>query len=175
MPDEFDFLESFGVSVSDAKEPANVYEKFILDVGNKITDDLRKFIKENVNHTGALAQSVVFFPTGALSFEIQADTYFKFMDQGVNAVGTTNHGSAYSFRTPYVGYNMANAIAEWAGVDLSHGFAMASSIKQKGLKPRKITESVITDKVLERIANDLSEATGLMFTINFEKTTEQWQ
>jgi len=175
MADEFDFLESFGISVSEASEPANVYEKFILDVGNQVTKDLRSYVKEKVNHTGALAQSVVYFPTGALSFEIQADFYFKFMDEGVNAVGTNNQGSSYSFRTPFVSGNMAKAIGQWAGVDLEHAFAIASSIKQHGLKPRRIVDNVITEEVLEKIAKDLATVTGLTFAVNFEKTTKEWQ
>jgi hypothetical protein len=171
---EFDFLDEFGVSVQDAENPANVYEQFILDVGNKITADLREYIVQNANNTGALAQSVVYFPTGALSFEIQADYYYKFVDQGVNGIAS-NVGSEFSFKTPFVGYNMATAISEWKGLEMSHAFAVASNIKQRGLRPKNITDSVITDDVLERIAKDLSEVTGLTFEINFEKTTEKWQ
>ena len=70
---DFDFLEEFGVSVAEAEQPQSVYEKFILNVGNKVTADLREYIQANAMNTGALAQSVVYFPTGALSFEIQAD------------------------------------------------------------------------------------------------------
>lgn len=171
---EFDFLEEFGVSVGEAEQPQTVYEKFILNVANKVTDDLREYIQLNANNNGALAKSVAFFPTGALSFEIQADYYYKFVDQGVNGIAS-NVGSEFSFKTPFVGYNMATAISEWKGLEMSHAFAVASNIKQRGLRPKNITDSVITDDVLERIAKDLSEVTGLTFEINFEKTTEKWQ
>jgi hypothetical protein len=171
---DFDFLEDFGVSVAEAEQPQSVYEKFILDVGNKVTTDLRKYIEEHAKNTGALAQSVVYFPTGALSFEIQADNYYKFVDQGVNGIAT-NHSSVFSFKTPFVSYNMAKAIQEWKGMDMSHAFAIASNIKQRGLKPKEITENVINDKVLEMIANDLTEITGLTFEIKFEKATQTWQ
>ena len=70
---DFDFLEEFGVSVGEAEQPQSVYEKFILKVGNQVTADLREYIQQNAMNTGALAQSVVYFPTGALSFEIQAE------------------------------------------------------------------------------------------------------
>ena len=171
---EFDFLEEFGVSVGEAEQPQSVYEKFILNVANKVTEDLREYIQVNANNNGALAKSVAFFPTGALSFEIQADYYYKFVDQGVNGIAS-NVGSEFSFKTPFVGYNMATAISEWKGLQMSHAFAVASNIKQRGLRPKNITDSVITDDVLERIAKDLSEVTGLTFEINFEKTTEKWQ
>ena len=77
MADEFDFLDQFGVSESDGSQPANAYERFILDLANKVTEDLRETISSKARNTGALAQSVVYFPTGQLSFEIQADDYYK--------------------------------------------------------------------------------------------------
>ena len=171
---DFDFLEEFGVSAGEAEQPQTVYEKFILNVGNKITADLREYIQQNASNTGALAQSVVYFPTGALSFEIQADDYYKFVDQGVNGIAV-NHASAFSFQYPGVSYNMAKAIQEWKGLEMSHAFAIASNIKQRGLKPKNITDTVINDEVLDMIAKDLAEVTGLTFEIKFEKTTEKWQ
>jgi hypothetical protein len=64
---------------------------------------------------------------------------------------------------------MATAISEWKGLDMSHAYAVSYNIKQRGLQPKRITENVITDQVLERIGNDLAELTGLMFEINFTK------
>ena len=171
---DFDFLEEFGVSVAEAEQPQSVYEKFILNVGNKVTADLREYIQANAMNTGALAQSVVYFPTGALSFEIQADDYYKFVDQGVNGIAV-NHASVFSFQYPGVSYNMAKAIQEWKGLEMSHAFAVASNIKQRGLKPKHITDNVINDKVLDMIAKDLTEITGLVFEIKFEKATQTWQ
>jgi len=171
---DFDFLEEFGVSVAEAEQPQSVYEKFIINVGNKVTADLREYIQANAMNTGALAQSVVYFPTGALSFEIQADDYYKFVDQGVNGIAV-NHASVFSFRYAGVSYNMAKAIQEWKGLEMSHAFAIASNIKQRGLKAKNITENVINDKVLEMIAKDLTEITGLTFEIKFTKATEKWQ
>jgi hypothetical protein len=54
-------------------------------------------------------------------------------------------------------------------LDMSHAYAVGSNIKQRGLRPKNITENVINDQVLDRIANDLAELTGLMFEINFTK------
>ena len=173
MANEFDFLEQFGISTSEVEQPANVYQKFLLDVGNKVTKDLSDFIKQKANNTGGLAASVVYFPTGALSFEIQADEYFKFQDKGVNAVGSNNHGSEFSFRYPGVSQNMAKAIQEWKGFEIGHAYAVAASIKSHGIAPKKIIETVLNEQVLERIANDLAEVTGLIFSIKFEKATKQ--
>ena len=173
MANEFDFLEQFGISTSEVEQPANVYQKFLLDVGNKVTKDLSDFIKQKANNTGGLAASVVYFPTGALSFEIQADDYFKYQDKGVNAVGSNNHGSEFSFRYPGVSQNMAKAIQEWKGFEIGHAYAVAASIKSHGIAPKKIIETVLNEQVLDKISNDLAEVTGLIFSIKFEKATKQ--
>ena len=173
MAGEFDFLEGFGISSTDVAQPENVYEKFIVDVSNKMIEDLREYIKANANNSGGLASSVVPFPTGALSFEIQADDYFKFQDQGVNSVGSNNHGSEFSFRYPGVSPRMANAIQQAYGVTTSHAYAISHSIKEYGIRPKKIIETVLSEDVLDRIANDLAEVTGLIFSIKFDKATQR--
>jgi len=173
MANDFDFLDTFGISTSEAEHPQNVYEKFLLDVGNKVTSDLRDYIKTNANNTGGLASSVVYVPNGSLTFEIQADDYFKFQDQGVNSVGSNNHGSEFSFRYPGVSPRMATAIQQAYGVTSSHAYAISSKIKEHGIRPKKIIETVLSEEVLDRIANDLAEVTGLIFSIKFDKATKQ--
>ena len=173
MAGDFDFLEGFGISSTDVAQPENVYQKFIVEVSNKMIEDLREYIKANANNSGGLASSVVPFPTGALSFEIQADDYFKFQDQGVNSVGSNNHGSEFSFRYPGVSPRMANAIQQAYGVTSSHAYAISHSIKEYGIRPKKIIETVLSEEVLDRIANDLAEVTGLIFSIKFDKATQR--
>ena len=176
MADEFDFLDQFGVSESDGSQPANAYERFILDLANKVTEDLRETISSKARNTGALAQSVVYFPTGQLSFEIQADDYYNFVDQGVNPVGKSLYDTPYSFQYPGVSSNHARAIQQWKGMEMSQAYAIASHMKTtSGLKPRNITTSTITDDYLERIASDLATVTGLLFDITFTKNTKTWQ
>ena len=68
------------------------------------------------------------------------------------------------------------AIREWKGYDMSHAYASAAATKFKyGLKPRNITANVMTDEVLNKIASDLAEVTGLIFEVAFTKNTEKWQ
>ena len=170
--DKFDFLDDFGIDKG--ATPENRYEEFIKDVGTKITKDLRSYIESNAYNTGGLAQSVVYFPKGSLSFEIQADSYYKFMDEGVNAIGTNNMGSSYSFKAPFVSSSHARAIQEWKGLGLSHAYAVAMNNKKKGLKGHNITDNVITDKALEDISKDLAEVTGLNFELSFEKHLKEY-
>lgn len=172
---ELDFLDDFGISVAESEQPASVYDRFIIDISNKLAEDFRDYTKKVASNTGALAASIIPVPTGKLSFRLEADDYYPFVDEGVNAVGTNNHGSRFSFNYPGVSHNMAKAISEWKGLDMSHAYAVSSNIKQRGLNPKRITENVITDEVLTKIALDLAEITGLMFEITFDKNTETWQ
>lgn len=175
---DFDFLDDFtlGISAEEvANKPLTAYEKFIKEISLKLRDDFRDYIGKNAKNTGGLQASVLPVPTGKMSFRLVADDYYTFVDEGVNAVGTNNYGSQFSFRYPGVSHNMAKAISEWKGLDMSHAYAVASNIKQRGLRPKRITENVITDDVLNRIALDLAEVTGLMFEITFDKNTKTWQ
>jgi hypothetical protein len=166
---DFDFLEDFGISAQDAEQPKNAYDRFIIELSNQLATEFRDYTKKVAQNTGALAASIIPVPTGQLSFRLEAEDYFPFVDEGVNAVGTNNYGSQFSFNYPGVSHNMATAISQWKGLDMSHAYAVASNIKQRGLRPKNITENVINDQVLDRIANDLAELTGLMFEINFTK------
>jgi len=123
-------------------------------------------------------------PTGAFSFEIQADQYYKYQDQGVNAAPEVTgyeykrarvQSSVFSFKYASPGKNMVKAIQEWKGGTMEKAYATARSIKMHGLKPRNITENVMTDAVLNQIASDLAAVTGLMFDVSFVKNTKSWQ
>jgi hypothetical protein len=166
---EFDFLDDFGISAQDAEQPKNAYDRFIIELSNKLAEEFRDYTKKVASNTGALAASIIPVPTGQLSFRLEAEDYYPFVDEGVNAVGTNNYGSQFSFNYPGVSHNMATAISQWKGLDMSHAYAVASNIKQRGLQPKRITENVINDSVLERIGRDLAELTGLLFQINFTK------
>ena len=176
MADDLQFLDSLGISQTELSLPETAYEKFILGLANEVTAQFQEYILTNVSNTGGLAQSVVYFPTGAMSFEIQADDFYKLQDQGVNPVGQQKFQTPYSFNFPAVTKNHALAIKQWKGYDLSHAYASASATKNKyGIKPRNITENVMSDEVLERISNDLATVTGLMFQVSFTKNTRTWQ
>jgi hypothetical protein len=172
---EFDFLEDFGITTQEAEKPKTAYDRFITGLSTQLATEFRDYTKKVAQNTGALAASIIPVPTGTLSFRLEAEDYYPFVDEGVNAVGTNNHGSRFSFNYPGVSHNMATAISQWKGLDMTHAYAVASNIKQRGLRPKRITENVVTDEVLNKIANDLAEITGLMFEITFNKNTDTWQ
>jgi hypothetical protein len=171
---DFDFLETeFGISEKDLAKPESVYDRLIIDIANQVTSDLREATSKKARNTGGLTQSIAYVPNGKLSFQIQADDYYKFIDEGVNPVGQNKFATPYQFKVPWVASNHAKALQQSYGYTSSHAYASARVTKNKyGIEPRNITDSVINDKYLERIASDLAEATGLMFEVAFEKNTK---
>jgi hypothetical protein len=159
-------FDDLGIVASN--EPLSDYEKLVTTIGQLVTDELSDYVRKNVHNLGGLAQSVVYFPTGALSFEVQADQYYKFQDQGVNGLSNAR-GSMYSFRTPTVGPNMAQAIQQAYGVEIGHAYGISYNIKQRGIKPRNITANVINETLLNDIAKLLEDMTGLQFEAKFNK------
>jgi hypothetical protein len=180
---DLDFLD-IGFTEADLRQPETAYEKLIIEIATQVTDDFIQYIAEHVHNKGGLMQSVVYMPTGAFSFEIQADEYYAYQDQGVNAAPevpeydykrTRVQGSVFSFKYSSPGKKMVKAIKEWKGFDSSRAYLTARSIKMHGLEPKRITDNVMTDEVLNKIASDLATVTGLIFDVSFIKSTKTWQ
>lgn len=173
---DFDFLENWGISADQLDQPQNAYELFIVELSKQITNELKEYIQKNAWSKGGLFQSVIPVLTGSMSFEIQADQYFKYIDEGVNPIGKKTFQTPYEFRSPFVSANHAAALKEWKGYDTKRAYASAYVTKHKyGIKPRSILNNVLTEDVLTRIGNDLEQLTGLMFDVKFNKATQQWQ
>jgi len=90
-------------------------------------------------------------------FEITGNSYFKFMDKGVNGV-KQSVGSPYSYRD-----KKPPLLIEWSKAKGLNPFAVQNSIYNKGIKPRLILEKTMKNvkNVGERIgmgyAKDLAE------------------
>jgi len=155
----------------------SAYDKLILSLGNDIVDSFRTQIeKDTSSQNGALKGSVIPIPTKN-GFEIQADYYYKFIDDGVSGVGQFSGATSpirsvvsnglYSFKNLGVPQSMAKSIREWSGASISQAYAIGVNIKNYGIKPKNITDKVVTDAMLERISQDLLTATGIIVTASF--------
>ena len=49
---DYDFLDDFGISASEAEQPKNVYDKFIIELSNKLAEEFRPFIINVLNIVG---------------------------------------------------------------------------------------------------------------------------
>jgi hypothetical protein len=156
----------------------DAYLELIAEIGNGIAILFKDQIdKDTKSDSGTLGQSAIPIPTKN-GFEIQADYYYKFIDDGVSGVGQF-HGATtpirsvvsngvYSFKNLGVPEAMARRIKDMPGVgSMSHAYAIGVNIKNYGIKPKNITDKVVTDAMLERISQDLLTATGLIVTASF--------
>ena len=161
----------------------DAYLELIAEIGNGIAMLFKDQIdKDTKSDSGTLGQSAVAIPTKN-GFEIQADYYYKFIDDGVSGVGQFSGATTpirsvvsnglYSFKNLGVPEAMARRIKDMPGVgSMSHAYAIGVNIKNYGIKPKNITDKVVTDEMLERISQDLLTATGIIVTASFNSVFE---
>ena len=164
-------------------DPSDLYIDRLTVLADEIVQEFKDKIKESTKGSGTLAQSVTSIPTKN-GFEVQADFYYKFIDDGVNAAPKNSKlgyirplvtGSPYSFKHLGVGKGMFEEIRSIVPGDDAKVYAVAVSIKKHGIKPHDITDNVITDELTERISEDLATLTGLAVQVVFEKNTEDFK
>lgn len=176
MADSLDYLKNLGISKGEIAKPETAYEQMLMNLAQELTNQLRDATMKKAQNTGGLAASVGFLPDGKLSVMLQADAYFKFMDEGVNPTSGKRYETPYSFKYPNVSKNHATALQSWKGYDEPRSYASANVTKNKyGLKPREILKSVINDDTLKRMANDLSVLMGMTLEVVFDKNTKSWR
>lgn len=156
-------------------------QNFFTEISNKIVDEFREVIeKETGDTSGHLKSTIVPIPAPD-GFDIEGDFYFKFIDEGVNAapsVGGLNYvknrvtGAPFGFKNLGVGRNFAKSIRESYGYSMSDAYGVAKGIKKYGIKPKNITEQVITDNFLNKVSEDIATILGLAVEVSFDKATE---
>lgn len=153
------------------------YETFINNLSKEVRDIFKKVINDNSrSNSGNLANSVEVLPIKT-GFEIEADLYYKFVDEGVSGVGGQIkglvQGTPYKFKHLGVSRQFLSRIQEFTGSDMNRTFATAINIKKRGIKPHKYTEQTMSEGLLKKIEEDLLEVTGLAFEISFNKALNQ--
>lgn len=126
--------------------------------------------------TGASLRPEITANKAGAIIKLIADDNAEFIDKGVNAVGTNNQGSPYSFRTPYPNKYMARAIREWIptkGYTLPDGFnsydsfsyAIAANVKKRGVEATGFISDVFNDEAIEELGKAISKALGEQYKI----------
>lgn len=153
------------------------YETFITNTGNQIVKEFKEFLGKNTSGgSNNLAQSIEPKPLKT-GFEIEADFYYKFLDEGVKGAGKGISGlvtkGGYQFKTIRPNREMEESIAEWTGESIDSNYGVVVNIKKRGIKAKNITENVINTDLLDKISEDLAEVAGLMFEVTFDKALKQ--
>lgn len=152
------------------------YQDYLTSIGQTVIDRYKEVLAKETSGSGTLAQSVIALPNQN-GFEIEADFYFKFIDEGVNAapkipgvkyIRPLVKGAPYSFKNLGVGRDMEKSIAQFSGKPLGQAYGIAVSIKKHGIKPHNINDQVLTDEFLDDISEDLSIVLGLAVEVTFD-------
>jgi len=151
-------------------------DEILISVFQKVTNEFSDFVMEQIPDTRSLAQTVAMLPKSLLTYEIVADDYFKFVNEGVNALQgnyqtkrPTFSGSRFQFRQPSVSRNFAVALQEKYRFSEPQSFAVGMSIKIHGIQAKNLTDKFFTADKLEAIATELLEKLKLPLQLTFTK------
>jgi hypothetical protein len=116
----------------------------------------QKIQDDNIIYNGDLLNSIAYEQEQTLdgNIKFKMTEYGKFIDEGVN--GQSNSvGSQFSFRGNWQG--TAFHIKDWADSKGLNPYAVAKSIQEKGIEPRRFFNDVIAAR-LEDLAVSLEQA-----------------
>lgn len=152
-------------------------DAIILPIFQRVTEEFSDFVLKEIPDSRSLFQTVAFVPKSVLSYEIWADDYFKFVNEGVEGLGGNTafrevfKGSRFKFRKMSVSSGFAQAINQWKGIPFPQAYAVAMSIKIHGIKKKELTDKFFTKEKLELIATELIEKLKLPLTVQFKLNT----
>ena len=147
-------------------------EKTILDWQNETIAKIQESLDNTTNGTsGALRQS--FVPSeikregNTATFEIIAEDYYKFVDEGVQGVGGENKskGGVFQNVAPNSPFSYKDGMKPsvkhfelWSRVKGLNPFAVRESVFRKGLTPSYFYTDVITEEWIDELSNRLEIA-----------------
>lgn len=155
---------------------ANILAEWTQELIDDMTRDLQSRTKSKAN---ALAQSITpdYIVTGqGVSMNLFIADYYRFVDEGVSGTEQGIPGAPFNFKYKRAGTKFAKAISGWiaqasvpdktrkgkfdANKPSPLAYAIATSIKKRGLKPKLFFKSNLTqdriDDLKARIAKQLS-------------------
>jgi len=149
-------------------------EKAILDWQNETIAKIQESLDNTTNGTtGMLRQS--FIPSeikregNTATFEIIAEDYYKFVDEGVKGVGNLglkdNNQNMYMSNAPNSPFSYkpdkkpsVKYFRDWAIRKQLNPFAVRESVFRKGLTPSYFYSKVMTDEWIDELSNRLETA-----------------
>jgi hypothetical protein len=179
---DLSFLQSVG-TVKDMFAPTSgsALMTYLYNWAQEVTEELRESAMAKANATGGLAQSMQAIPSQEgekVVVSISMDDYYDYVNKGVNGVAAAV-GSPYSFKTPYANSNMVAAITggggqSWIGAKgitaqdgdyNSLGWAIATSLKKKGIQPTRFFDDVINQELMDTFSEEMEKAFGKQIEI----------
>jgi hypothetical protein len=116
---------------------------------------IRKIEQDNIIWEGNLKNSIRFKQEDNGDITFLMKEYGEFLDEGVNGTRSA-YATAYQYRGNWKG--MGFALTKWADSKGLNPYAVARSLQEKGLKPRRFFKSVIESR-----AEDLATSIGTAY------------
>jgi len=156
---------------------AEIVEQWTKELIEDMRADLDGQVKSKRKQLSQGIDPILRTTRSGVSMDLELPNYYDFVDKGVNGV-QGNQGSIYSYKTARPSRKHAQAIAEWItdavvefkgrGSDnwekarLNAAYAMATSIKKKGLKPKPFFDKNINQARVEDLSQRILDATGIV-------------
>jgi len=153
----------------------------------ELIEDLKQTLDdEGISANGSLKASIVpseiKLSSNGISVSITADDYGNYIEEGVKGVENQSIDSPFSFKTIGVSKDHAEAVAKWIparGIQprenqtiKSLSYALATSIKKKGIKPQPWQSKVFTDETMNAFKLALTEVMGISIASQFKQFGE---
>jgi hypothetical protein len=165
------FLNGLGTEKG-SLQPRESFSEIILVAGDLIQFAQNNLNVSNSNASGALSASLIadepVLSDGTLIIDVRMSFYGAFVNSGVKGLRSGSSTAGYFFRTELPSFNMVKAIQQWIDrgkisvrtvtkyrahgrnekknrsiAQISSAFAIARSIKQKGIKPTGFMDKAI--------------------------------
>jgi len=165
------FLDEIGSTKGGGMQFDKTAQAVVDEVTTLLLDIEKNLKEEQAVSTGNLTSTAtqeISVQAGVLQIDVLLEDYYKFVDEGVNGV-VNNRGAKFSFKSRNPSRKMVDEIEQWlkragasstnvkksvskkesvglsfANASRSKAFAVAASIKRKGIKPTKfLTDAVI--------------------------------
>lgn len=181
------FLDDIG-SNKDGLQPRETFSEMILIAGEFIEDCQQNLLSSNSNASGELSASLIANEPekvgNAMRIDVYMNFYGAFVNSGVKGTKSGSSTAGYSFKYDMPTKSMVKAIQQWIDrgkistssvkkysgygrheiknksiAQLDMAFAVARSIKMKGLKPTGFLDKAVAtsiNKVADRLGSALS-------------------
>lgn len=148
-------------------------DEIVREVFQEVTDDFANFVEDSIPNSRSLFQTVALLPINVFNYQLVADFYFKFVNEGVEGIGGDTakrevfKGSRFKFRKLSVSNNFHASLKEWRGFDNETAYRIGMSIKVHGIEKKDLTTKFFTPEKLEQISALLLEKLRIPLTLTF--------
>ena len=123
----------------------------------RITTQMKRDAERMAKRMSALTDSKFEFEpkiVGNTDIEFYGPNYFDMQDKGVQGIKSGSSKAGYKYKKPYD--VPASAFSDYTS-DVSHQFAIARSVENKGIKAKEYVKEFKTDTQLLDIITDFGE------------------